>query len=167
MFLMLWGRLGYDPSVKDEVFDSAARAHLGVKSNWLVDAWKQASRVIPTAFTAYSLGPDHRDHAPELEWGGSTDDFIQGEPFDSHVFRSVKEGLAYAATGGIDGRWPAEELSFEIPDGFHALEEHSFAGAAQTNREVHAAVAMLGHLAAYYKARLACANHSALAEGVL
>src|SRR5262245_123243 len=114
LYLMLWGRLGYDPSVSDEVFDAAARAHLGVHSNELVDAWKTASRVVPSAFTAYSLGPDHRDHAPELEWGGDTGAWIQGEPFDAHAVLPLQQELALRATGARDGRRTTDQVAMEL-----------------------------------------------------
>ena len=159
---MLWGRLGYDPSVPDEVFDAAARRHLGVSSNTLVEEWREASRVIPTAFTAYSLGPDHRDHAPELEWGGTTDDFIQGEPFDSHVFRSIKEELAYRATGGIDGREPLEG-AVPMPAASSSMGAPVPQRVAARARSA-AAVGMLSHLAHYYDSRFRAAIDLATAE---
>ncbi|MCK6448714.1 MAG: acetylxylan esterase [Planctomycetes bacterium] len=111
LWLIQWGRLGYDPKTPESVFERAIERHLGREIRALAAAWKSASRIVPTFFSAYSFGPDHRDHAPELEWGGDIESFIQTEPFDSHVFRSVKETLAYAATGGLDGRLDAWDVS--------------------------------------------------------
>lgn len=120
MFMMLWGRLGYDPTTSDEVFDAAAKDDLGPGSDGLLEAWKAASRVIPTAFSAYAIGPDHRDHAPELEWGGDTNAFVQGEGFDSHSYKSAKEDAAYRATGGKDGRMGLDD-AFGILGDLHAV----------------------------------------------
>ncbi len=114
LWLIQWGRLGYDPKTPESVFEHAIESHLGAEALVYSKTWKQASSVIPTSFTSYSLGPDHRDHAPELEWGGSLDEFIQGEPFDSHVFLSTKEQLALEATGGHDGRFRPTEIAHPI-----------------------------------------------------
>jgi hypothetical protein len=40
---------------------------------------------------AYSLGPDHRNHAPELEWGGDSNAFYQNQGFDSHNVMTMSE----------------------------------------------------------------------------
>ncbi|HRK22193.1 MAG TPA: prolyl oligopeptidase family serine peptidase, partial [Fimbriimonadaceae bacterium] len=70
----------------------------------LASEWKRASQLIPLSFLRFSLGPDHRSHAPELEWGGNSAQFLDANPFDSHVYRSPRETLAYRASGGQDGR---------------------------------------------------------------
>ncbi|MBI5434353.1 MAG: acetylxylan esterase [Planctomycetes bacterium] len=106
LWLIQWGRLGYDSKTPESVFERAIENHLSKYVRSIATNWKAASAIVPTLFTAFSFGPDHRDHAPELEWGGTTDDVIQNEPFDSHVFLSIKERLAYSATGGVDGRTP-------------------------------------------------------------
>jgi dienelactone hydrolase len=105
MFLNLWGRLGYDPGTPDEVFEALIAEKLGPQAAGpLTRAWSAATRIIHTAFSGFSLGPDHRNHAVELEWGGDTAAYLAGDPFDSHVFKSAREALADAATGGLDGR---------------------------------------------------------------
>jgi dienelactone hydrolase len=162
MYLMLWGRLGYDPTVSDEVFDRAARDHLGVATSELVEAWKAASRVIPTAFGAYAIGPDHRDHAPELEWGGDTAAWIQGEPFDSHAVLPLRQELALRTTGARDGRRPIARVAQELEASALRLDAGSLAALAATAgpaaREVAAACAHLGSLARYYAGRFEMAR---------
>lgn len=117
MYMACWGRLGYDPTVPEWKFDKMVQRRFGKSAgNAISVAWKEASRTIPTAYMAYSLGPDHRNHAPELEWGGDIAQLMVGEPFDSHVFRSIKEDLAYKATGGLDGRAPISELQTTFYD---------------------------------------------------
>lgn len=114
MYWMTWGRLGYDPTVPVAVFDAHAKELLGPDSDKLVQAWKHASLVIPKAFMAFSLGPDHRNHAPELEWGGDTNAFMQVQGFDSHAFSSVSEEAANRATGGEDGRMLARHAAADL-----------------------------------------------------
>ncbi len=112
MYMACWGRLGYDPGVPDWKFDAMLVRKYGKEiGKPLAEAWKAASKVVPIAFMAYSLGPDHRNHAPELEWGGDTEAYLQGEPFDSHVFMSPREALAYKATSGRDGRMTPGDTS--------------------------------------------------------
>jgi len=104
MYLEMWGRLGYDPATPDTVFEAMVADKLGAAAKELIPAWTAAGRIVHLAFSAFSLGPDHRNHAVELEWGGDSSAYIAGEPFDSHVFKSVREALADAATAGLDGR---------------------------------------------------------------
>lgn len=104
MYWMTWGRLGYDPTVPEQTFDRAAVRSLGEGTEKLVEAWKDASVLMPWAFLAYSLGPDHRSHAPELEWGGDTNAYIQGSGFDTHSFMPINEQFANIASSGLDGR---------------------------------------------------------------
>lgn len=104
MYWMTWGRLGYDPKTPDETFDDHAKELLQDQTGKLVEAWKEASLIIPKAFMAFSLGPDHRNHAPELEWGGDTNLYLANQGFDSSVYQSTQEYLANAATKGLDSR---------------------------------------------------------------
>lgn len=158
-YLMLWGRLGYDPDMSAELFEAGMS---------LPKAWKAASRIIPLAFCAYSLGPDHRSHAPELEWGGDTGNFIDREPFDSHAFMSMKEAFALEATGGRDGRMRPWEAAFLL-DGYtqevrSCLEKEGprFKEKKQS-RELAAALTMLSHLGDYYSSRFKGAYYHAMA----
>ena len=114
MYLNLWGRLGYDPDVPDGAFEAMLTDRFGFIAPRLAESWKAAGRIISTAFAAFSLGPDHRNHAIELEWGGDTNAFLAAEPFDSHVFKSVKEDLAEEMTGAVDGRISPEETASRL-----------------------------------------------------
>ncbi len=108
MYWMCWGRLGYDPETPESVFDDRANELTHGKAN----IWKQASIIVPKAYMAFSLGPDHRNHAPELEWGGDMDAFLHGQGFDSFVNEPVDEYLANRHTKGQDSRdAPAERAS--------------------------------------------------------
>ena len=176
MYWSTWGRLGYDPTVPDEVFDRQAVRMLTDRSDRtdqsdrlmpLVEAWKKASVLLPWAFMAYSLGPDHRSHAPELEWGGDTNAFIQGQGFDTHVFLPINEELANLATGGIDSRFGAQfsEMVFlaRVPFDFASRTE-----AASTDRpqihELKIQLRAMLDLANYNRARFGSAISAATAE---
>lgn len=117
MYWTTWGRLGYDPSVADDVFDRQAARMLGEGSRPLVEAWKQASPLVSRAFMALSLGPDHRSHAPELEWGGDLPAIVQGQGFDTHGFLPINERIANHETGGIDGRIDAKASADALSTG--------------------------------------------------
>ncbi len=105
-YLMLWGRCGYDPDTPEAAFDLWFADTFGAQGQAIAGAWKIASRIIPTAYMALSLGPDHRNHNPEMELGGNVAAFIAGEPFDTFAAKSIKETLALEAVGGKDGRVP-------------------------------------------------------------
>ncbi|MCC6427145.1 MAG: prolyl oligopeptidase family serine peptidase [Phycisphaerales bacterium] len=171
MFISSWGRYGYDPATPPEVFSSWISDRFGSQARVIEDAWNAASRVIPTAFSAYSLGPDHRNHAPELEWGGDTAAFMDREPFDSHVFMSAKEMLALRATGGIDGRLTPLDAAAMLEDlrdrckPVATLSMNDFPARWRGQaREIATSTAMLAHLADYYAARLRAAEALARSE---
>ncbi|MEW6742343.1 MAG: prolyl oligopeptidase family serine peptidase [Planctomycetota bacterium] len=170
MYVRLWGRLGYDPETPDAAFDNLIASRLPEVGSVLPEAWRAASLVVPIAFSAYSLGPDHRSQAPELEWGGGTAAFIEGEPFDSHAFMSVKELLAFESTGGKDGRLTPLDAAHLLTDCFEkswtpSLSEVSVKESERgALRELGVAINMLGYLARYYSGRLLSAWALAAAE---
>lgn len=171
MYLMLWGRMGYDPDTPEDVFTFELQRHFGEGAGAIADAWKAASRVIPTAFTTWAFGPDHRDHAPELEWGGELENVLQFEPFDSHVFRTIREELAYRATGGRDGRMGLQHVfeSLYVGETLHAdLFQDRIARASAADRlwakEIYTAWHMLAALGCWYSHRWMAAALLAIAE---
>ncbi len=172
MFLNAWGRLGYDPDTPNETFEAMVADKLGAAAAApLVAAWSAASRIIHAAFSAFSLGPDHRNHAIELEWGGDTAGYILGEPFDSHVFKSVREALADAATGGLDGRIaPPEAAARLIADADAAAKAAEIPlssappGEQKRLKELITVCGQVSHLGRYYAERFMSAYRSAQAE---
>lgn len=172
MFLNLWGRLGYDPNTPDDVFDAMVADKFGNAAPGLVAAWKAAGRILLTAYSSFSLGPDHRNHAIELEWGGNTDDYIAGFPFDSHVFKSVREALADGTTGGSDGRISALETAALLQSDASVAEQASEiapSSVPQSERkrfkEIVVACEQAAHLGRYYAARFLSAYRAAQAQG--
>lgn len=171
MYLNLWGRLGYDPETPNGVFEAMVSDKLGPAAAPLTAAWTAASRIVSTAFSAFSLGPDHRNHAVELEWGGDTAGYLAAEPFDSHVFKSVREALADAATGGRDGRISPWETAARL-----AADAEAAAKAAEISissappeekkrlKELMTACAQAAHLGRYYAERFMATFRSGQAE---
>lgn len=163
LYWMSWGRLGYDPTVKDEVFDRQAKRFLGTQDEKAVLDLQTTSRIIPLAFLGYSLGPDHRSHAPELEWGGDTNAFITGAGFDSHSVIPIAEWMANEATGGIDGRMPWYQLAgmlYAFGTGYPKRDSDH----GTPLREYLTAQKMLGTLGRYYAARASDAFQLAQSE---
>ena len=164
MYMAGWGRLGYDPTTPDSRFDAMLVRKYGRDAgSRLAYAWKEASKIVPTAFMAYGLGPDHRSHAPELESGGNSYSFLEGEPFDSHVFMSAKEAIALEATGGKDGRLRPSEAAAALD--FSRMLFGSFGARSIPELvEFDAAIKQLGHLGHYYSTRLRMGEVLAKAE---
>jgi dienelactone hydrolase len=169
LYWMTWGRLGYDPDTPEEIFDAQAERLLGERTRPLIRAWKESSTLLPLAFMAYSLGPDHRNHAPELEWGGNTDAFVQGQGLDSHSFLPINEELANRATGGIDGRLSLWDLSVGLNsvDTLSARVDGFIHSTNPRARDIADTVRMQTALTSYYRARFRSAHASALLESQL
>ena len=168
LWLIQWGRLGYDPKTPESVFEQAIETHLGRDIRPLVPAWKAASQVIPLGFTAWSMGPDHRDHAPELEWGGSSAELVQTDAFDAHAWKTIAEALAYRSTGGRDGRLTLRDGSRLLGE-LHATVVSAPANAAESPargaaKELRVALDKLGDLADYLRFRWQAAWAGAEAE---
>ena len=171
MYLSLWGRLGYDPETPDDRFDALVADKLGPAAGPLVSAWKASGRIISTAFSAFSLGPDHRNHAIELEWGGDTPAYLAAEPFDSHVFASIRETVAGNAAGGYDGRIPTPATAARLLALAAAAEKASTIppsavppGEAKRFKELATACAQAARLGRYYAERFLAAWRTGQAE---
>lgn len=65
---LLFGRLSYDPLAPESAFRLALQDRTGTDELW--NAVQAASDIVPWIQTAHTCGPDHRDYAPELEFGG-------------------------------------------------------------------------------------------------
>ena len=160
MYWMTWGRLGYDPATPEATFDARAKELLGAGSDELVKVWKHASLVIPKAFMAYSLGPDHRNHAPELEWGGDSSAYMQNQGFDSHAFSSVSEEAANKATRGSDGRMTAGNAAADLAllSSWSSHIKPTDSSRSPRAKELVKAMVLEFHLADYYGFRMTSAE---------
>lgn len=170
LYWITWGRLGYDPTTPNEVFDEQLTRDFGPQGASLAGLWKLASLVVPHALLARAIGSDHRDHAPELETGGDIDAFLQGEPLDPFVFRPIREDVAYRALGLADGRMSLMEVqsrlrqwASRIDEGLAKIDVSTVPEASRLEfREITTALRMLRNLAIYYASRFRTA--AALAE---
>lgn len=148
LYWMSWGRLGYDPTTPDSTFDAVVNQWFGEHrtndlrtgsrdDNLLATLWKKASTIVPLAYMGYALGPDHRDEAPELETGGTEDQFAEGQPFDPLVFRpanfpwddgraswfNLASKLANAATATEAARIDTAELPIGVGSNHERFKE--------------------------------------------
>lgn len=68
LFYSLLGRLSYDLDTPERVFRAQLAARVGTDGLW--ESVQAASEIVPWIQQAHTCGPDSRDFAPELEWGG-------------------------------------------------------------------------------------------------
>ena len=115
LYWMCWGRLGYDPNTPEAVFDARAKEMLADSTvngtritaeavGRYVKEWKFCSTDSDGILLLNCLGPDHRNHAPELERGGNVTDLISAQGFDTHASISIQESMANFFTKGLDYR---------------------------------------------------------------
>ncbi len=174
MYWMTWGRLGYDPKTPDSVFDAKVESWFGGQGKTIAKAWKEASEVVPLAYMAKAIGPDHRDHAPELETGGDTQSYIEGQPFDPLVFRPINESIAYQTLGIDDGRIGVDhvgsklgEISTQLRQMMSSVSESTVPpNQVKRYRELKNSIGMLSALAQYYSGRFLSATQTADLEGI-
>ena len=161
LYWMTWGRLGYDPATPDSTFDAVVYRWFPQNGFNIARAWKAMSTIVPQAYLAYAQGPDHRDEAPELETGGDSDAFIQGEPFDPFVFSSSAAGVLMH-----DGRIPRSAVIHRLfwapaagVKGFEVFPESRLPMPSRARyRELAAAYFAESGLATYYACRFSAAD---------
>jgi hypothetical protein len=122
LMLLLWGRLGYDPTTPDATFRTLAARETGADGLW--DALQAASDIVPWIQTARTCGPDQRDFAPELELGGDVGAWagfeprapapicVRPGPFDTFAVASPAD----AAADLVDGRATARLSPVDVAD---------------------------------------------------
>ena len=109
---MLWGRLSYNPECSPRVWEEAFKRRFGNKAGpYVMDMMVWMSRVVPLIYTAHCLGPDHRDMAPELETGGSIDEFGAVRAFDDTAICSPAEYAQEYLERRPSGRMSPEEVA--------------------------------------------------------
>jgi cephalosporin-C deacetylase-like acetyl esterase len=173
LYWLLWGRMGYDPQTPESVFQARLDDWFGSEGSKVAALWKAASQIVPLAYSGFSLGPDHRNHAPELEWGGTTEDLIAAEPFDSLTFIGVRESLADKAIGANDGRIGFETLAETLSTlnqtvrtGVASIDVRRVSVAQQKRlKELLTAAKLLAYLGDYYQGRFRSATDLAAMEG--
>lgn len=164
LYWMCWGRLGYDPKTPDSVFDDVVADWFGASGKAVAESWKKASEIVPLAALAYSLGPDHRDHAPELETGGDMQAFIDGQPFDPLVYASPAESVVMTGAPRTLGE-QGQDLLKRVVDLRRRLGEIDVRSIPESSlgrfKELQSAMSMLGDLGSYYGNRFIAAQQGA------
>ena len=111
---LLWGRLSYDPTTPDEVFINAFKDRFGKNSGEMIyDVTTLGSRIVPLIYRHHTIGPDHRDHAPEFESGNriekskpihNIDDFAKATVIDKQNYLNCADFVDYYLKDSVDGK---------------------------------------------------------------
>lgn len=166
LFWMAWGRFGYDPNANLDAIVASAQAPYGRETQKCARQMQRMGLVVPLIFSAHTFGPDHRNHAPEMEWCGDTDTFVHTEPFDTHRFRSAREDAMYSILALQDGRIPTRAVGEFLPSLAHGAdgeaERRTEAALSERQRravrELSVASRMVAHLAEYFAGRMKSAS---------
>lgn len=79
----VWGRLAYDPATPRASLARPFHVRYGAKAGAAAfKALTAASRILPRVYASYAFGVDHRDAAPELEFGAATRDMKEQRGLD-------------------------------------------------------------------------------------
>jgi hypothetical protein len=88
----LWGRLGYDPNTSEQVWIDMFKRRFGDSAGEAAyRMFVHSSRIIPTVFSYRGIGPDHRNIAPEMEWGGPLQDWVDFMPLEVGSYMNVQD----------------------------------------------------------------------------
>jgi hypothetical protein len=169
LWYLMWGRLAYDPNTPEDVFRLAAREHWGTEyGDKAYELLQSMSRIVPTIKTQFSLGPDHRDHAPELEWGGSIRQWAKSQPFDTFSRSGPADYAREVMTGAHSGRLSPTDTAFVLELLSAETEDLSNRIPAKTSSALDDLILdahMLAALSRYYMARLTAAAAFAMVDG--
>jgi hypothetical protein len=159
----VWGRTAYDPALgkRDDLWIRMFAKRFGKEAApHIYQAMKWASKIVPDAYTAYCFGPDHRNHAIELEWGDNVKAFSKGQPFDTQNIIPTREFAQRLVNGDPDGRTTplamASYLAEESAKTMQALESARQAMPDTTPEfnDLSTELRMLAYLGSYYAHKL-------------
>jgi len=171
LWYQVWGRTAYDPSLgkRDDLWVRMFARRFGKSAApGLYQAMCWASKIIPDAYTAYSLGPDHRKHAPELEWGGDVKAWAEGQPFDTQNVMSPREYAEGLVKGEFSARaTPLRMASYLSEEARKAREYVDLARKKMAKptpefNDLTTELVALSHLGDYYSHKLFAATLYAL-----
>ncbi len=100
-FYEVWGRTAYNPALAydDDVWKGMFARRIGEDSAGdIYNSLKWASKIVPDILTAWTIHPDHRYHAPELE-NGELRAWSEGMPFDIQNVQPPQEYAHRLLTG--------------------------------------------------------------------
>lgn len=160
-FYELWGRLAYNPDLGEQVWLAEFRDRFGDAGEHLYRATTESSKIVDLGYTFYALGPDHREHAPDLETGGDLNAWLKGEPFDTQVAQSIQEYVDNTLAGKPSGKASpiegAEMINQAADNSLRQLDaiQVGLSDEGQCMVEDIRALAALGH---YYASKLQAAT---------
>lgn len=169
----VWGRTAYDPSLKsnDELWTRMFEHHFGKPAaSDLFNAMQWASRIVPDAYTSYSLGPDHRNHAPELEWGGNVQKWVEGQPFDTQNIQTTREFADRLVRGDFSAKATPLQMAGYLAE--EARMTRQYVGLARARvgdwtpefKDLVTELTALSYLGDYYSHKLTAASMLAVLE---
>lgn len=177
---LLFGRLGYDPGTPERTFREALRRRVGTDALW--EPMQAATEIPAWITTANSCGPDQRQSAPELEWGGSLR-FWAGPtsppgvrafchtnyhgPLDQFAIASPHEAARDLALGrGTSRLGPLEVARVVLDDArrAHAAASVTIDPGNAEARDVARETIALGHLGEYFGHKMRAAAAFAVFE---
>jgi len=168
---MLWGRLSYDPSLPDALFQRAVAARFPeVSADKLVTAWTAASHIIPEVNRFYWIGNDNAWY-PEackgLRGFYSVRDFMLGSGIPESGDMNVREWRARQLAGQpMNGLTPPQVAAQMRSDaqialaGVAVLRPH--AGGDKELRQTLGDIEAMARLGQYYSAKIDGAAELAL-----
>lgn len=169
----MWGRTAYDPSLKyaDNVWLRMFQKRYGKEAAPdLLNAMKWASKIVPDAYTSHCFGPDHRNHAPELEWGGTVKDWANGQPLDTQNIQTPREYADRLIRGDYSGKATPLAMAAYLQE--EAEQTRQYVQSALENvknptpefNDLVTELTMLSYLGDYYSHKLTAAALFALME---
>ncbi|MEO0796729.1 MAG: hypothetical protein AAFX93_16295 [Verrucomicrobiota bacterium] len=114
---MLWGRLGYDPSLGRAFFEAELQDRFpGVDSSLLYSTWQTASKIIPLVNVAHWRDWDHmwsvEACTSKKEGYHSVDHFIEFGPLKGQGIQSIKEFVRNPSGDSRNPMTVAAELDY-------------------------------------------------------
>ncbi|HUT94918.1 MAG TPA: hypothetical protein VMY37_36005 [Thermoguttaceae bacterium] len=162
---MLWGRLGYDPTLDRPFFERVLAARFPeVPSDKLYDAWQAASKIVPLVNRFHWRNWDFMwavEGCVDQRQGFHTvDDFINTPPMEQSGIVAVPDYVEAQLTGNR----PQGTTPMEVAERLHGYAAEALAGVAALRRDAPTMSKQLGftlgdveamaHLGNYYGAKI-------------
>lgn len=113
----LWGRLGYDPNISEDIWINMFKKRFGNSAGEDVyNMFIHSGRIIPTVFSYRGIGPDHRNIAPEMEWGGPLKDWMDFMPLEVGSYMNVKDYVDNILNNRLSGRLTPVDVCHYLTD---------------------------------------------------
>ena len=169
MFYLLWGRLSYDPKTPDRAWLGELKRRFGAAVPDVLDAYQNASRVLPEMVAAYM--PDPNMYLwPEIDPGKRIDAYLDVQPSDRRLIASPREAAANLTRGVASAKQtPVETAAHLLNAALHAEQalgraRLKLAAATAEWRSTESDIQVLNALARYHACKQTAAAHLAVFE---